>query len=232
MESLIRAIRRSPKATPRRVNPILLLGLISTLVLSITILASAKTGGGSAGDATGGGSASDALAAATGQVGMPYGYGTDGGGSFSCTGLVRHALRSAGVDANAPWDHLAYLGTYPTHDTPVPGDVVVYPDGVAMYVGDNTVVMANEVDQVVGYYPMDLVGTPLGFANPYGGTSNPAAVDPAVPADQTAVDPVLEDPAAIDPALLDQPLLDDAVFDPALVDPALVDPVAVDPMIF
>ena len=233
---------------PRRVNPILLLGLIVALVLSVAILASAKTKGGSAGDATGGGSASDALAAATGQVGTPYGYGTDGGGSFSCTGLVRHALRSAGVDANAPWDHMAYLSLYPTHDTPVPGDVVVYPDGVAMYVGDNTVVMANEMDQVVGYYPMDQVGTPLGFANPYGGTTDPPAVDPAVPADRTAVKPLLEDSAAIDSALLDEPLLDEplledptaidpalldeTVLDPTLIDPAVVDPAMVDPMIF
>ena len=205
---------------PRRVNPILLLGLIIAAVLSVTILASAKTGGGlQQGDATGGGSASDALAAATGQVGMPYGWGTDGGGSFSCTGLVRHALRSAGVDANAPWDHLAYLSAYPTRDTPVPGDVVVYPDGVGMYVGDNTVVMANEVDQVVGYYPMDLVGTPIGFANPYGGASDPAAVEP-----------VLEDSAAIDPAVLDQPMLDETVIDPTLVDPALTDTIVLDPV--
>ena len=215
-ESLIRAIRRSPKAMPRRVNPILLLGLIIAVVLSVAILASANTGGGSAGGAPGGGSASDALAAATGQVGTPYGYGTDGGGSFSCTGLVRHALRSAGVDPNAPWDHLAYLGAYPTRDTPVPGDVVVYPDGVAMYMGDNMVVMANDADQVVGYYPMDLVGTPLGFANPYGGTLDPAAVDPA----------------AADPAFLDQPVFDETAIDPALVDPVAVDPAAVDPTVF
>lgn len=220
---------------PRRVNPILLLGLIVALVLSVAILASAKTKGGSAGDATGGGSASDALAAATGQVGTPYGFGTDGGGSFSCTGLVRHALRSAGVDANAPWDHMAYLSLYPTHDTPVPGDVVVYPDGVAMYVGDNTVVMANEMDQVVGYYPMDQVGTPLGFANPYGGTTDPPAVDPAVPADRTAVKPLLEDSAAIDSALLDEPLLDEPLLDEPLLDeplldePLLEDPTVIDP---
>ncbi len=236
---------------PQRVNPILLLGLIIAVVLSVAVLASAKTGGGSAGDATGGGSASDALAAATGQVGMPYGWGTDGGGSFSCTGLVRHALKSAGIDANAPWDHLAYLSAYPTHDTPVPGDVVVYPDGVGMYVGDNTVVMANEVDQVVGYYPMDLVGTPLGFANPYGGAADPAAVDPAAvdqpvleetgidpalfdPAavDPTLVDPTLVDPTLVDPSAVDLPFIDSAVLDPALLDPALVDPAAVDPMAF
>lgn len=231
-----------------RVNPIMLLGLIVALVLSIAILASAKTGGGSQGDATGGGSPGDALAAATGQVGAPYGFGTDGGGSFSCTGLARFALRSAGVDANAPWDHMAYLSAYPTRDTPVPGDVVVYPDGVAMYVGDNTVVMANEVDQVVGYYPMDQVGTPLGFANPYGGTLDPAAVDSAmpidetvvdqeIPADQVAVDPIMDDPAlvdplAVDPAFVDPAFVDPTVVEPIVEEPIMDDPALVDPMMF
>ncbi len=209
---------------PRRVNPIVLLGLIIALVLSIAIFAGARTGGGSPDAAVG---------AAMGQVGAPYGFGTDGGGSFSCTGLVRHALRSAGVDPNAPWDHMAYLSAYPTRDKPVPGDVVVYPDGVAMYIGNDQVVMANEVDQVVGTYGMNEVGTPVGFANPYGGTLDPAASDPTVsePAvfDETAVEPVLEDPAVLDPTLVDPALVDPALVEPVLFDETAVDPIAIDP---
>ncbi|MCA1718933.1 MAG: NlpC/P60 family protein [Actinobacteria bacterium] len=154
------------------------------------------------------------MAAATGQVGMPYAWGTDGPGTFSCVGLVRHALRSAGVDANAPWDHMAYLSVYPTVSSPQPGDVVVYPDGAAMYVGDGTIVMANEWDQVVGYYPMDLVGTPVGFARPYGGPIDPAATGPADPVevepamiDPTAVDPMIPaDQTVVDPLAVEQPL--------------------------
>ena len=148
----------------RRVNPVVLISLITALILSIAIFAAANTGGGR--DA--------ALGAATGQVGMPYGFGTDGPGSFSCTGLVRHALRSAGVDPNAPWDHMAYLGAYPTVSEPQPGDVVVYPDGAAMYAGNGQVVMANHADGVVGLYGMNEIGTPVGFANPYGGAVDPA----------------------------------------------------------
>jgi cell wall-associated NlpC family hydrolase len=164
----------------RRVNPVVLISLITVLILSIAIFAVANTGGGR--DA--------ALGAATGQVGMPYGFGTDGPGSFSCTGLVRHALRSAGVDPNAPWDHMAYLGAYPTVSEPQPGDVVVYPDGAAMYVGNGQVVMANHADGVVGLYGMNEIGTPVGFANPYGGAVDPAISDPAAvqPAGQMAVD--------------------------------------------
>jgi NlpC/P60 family len=176
----------------RRVNPVVLISLITVLILSIAIFAVANTGGGR--DA--------ALGAATGQVGMPYGFGTDGPGSFSCTGLVRHALRSAGVDPNAPWDHMAYLGAYPTVSDPQPGDVVVYPDGAAMYVGNGQVVMANHADGVVGLYGMNEIGTPVGFANPYGdgGAVDPAMSDPAAvqPAGGQALDPAL---APLDPAL-------------------------------
>src|SRR5918995_4542983 len=167
---------------PRRVKPVVLIGLIAALVLSIALLAGAKGGGGSR-DA--------ALAAATGQIGMPYGFGTDGPGSFSCTGLVRHALRSAGVDDSAPWDHMAYLGVYPTVSDPQPGDVVVYPDGAAMYVGNGQIVMANHADGKVGTYGMNEVGTPVGFASPYGGAGD-QKLDPA-PLDQK-----------LDPAPLDQ----------------------------
>jgi hypothetical protein len=160
-----------------------------------------------------------------GEVGTPYGFGTDGPGSFSCTGLVRHALRSAGVDPNAPWDHMAYLGAYPTVSEPQPGDVVVYPDGVAMYTGGGQVVMANHADGAVGTYGMNEVGTPVGFVNPYGdGAANPAAADdPAAvqPAEGTAIDP-----AAVDPGL--DSLEFDPGVDPAAVDPG-VDPAAVDP---
>ena len=181
----------------RRVKPVVLVGLIATLILSIALLAGANTGGRDA-----------ALGAAMGEVGTPYGFGTDGPGSFSCTGLVRHALRSAGVDPNAPWDHMAYLGAFPTVSEPQPGDVVVYPDGVAMYTGGGQVVMANHADGVVGTYGMNEVGTPVGFANPYGdGAADPAAADdPAAvrPAEGRAVDPAM----AVDPAIAADPAID------------------------
>jgi hypothetical protein len=212
----------------RRVNPVVLISLITALILSLAIFAAAKPGGGSP-DA--------ALGAAMGAVGAPYGFGTDGGGSFSCTGLVRHALRSAGVDPNAPWDHMAYLSVYPTVSDPQPGDVVVYPDGAAMYAGDGTIVMANEVDGVVGTYGLNEVGTPVGFARPYGGAVDPAAVQPAeglaidpAAVDPTIVDPALSEPMAVDPALADPAFVDPAFVDPAFVDPAFVDPALSDPM--
>ena len=212
----------------RRVNPVILLGLTMVIALSLALSAGAQSGGGSPGDAVG---------AAMGQVGKPYVFGTDGPDTFSCAGLVRFALRSAGVDANAPWGHGEYLGVYPNVFSPEPGDVVVYPSGVAMYVGGGTVVMANEVDGSVGTYPMDSIGTPVGFARPpYGGAAHPVGSDPAM------VDPAAVNPATLDPAVPAEeapvePLMpvEEVAVEPLIpveqtVDPAVVDPVAGDSM--
>lgn len=203
---------------PRRLKPIVLLSLITVIVLSLALFAGAQSGGG-------------AVGTAMGQVGKPYAFGTDGPGTFSCTGLVRFALRSIGI-MDAPWDHYAYLSTYPNVASPEPGDVVVYPDGAAMYIGGGSVVMANHADGVVGTYPMDTIGTPVGFARPTGGAVDPAAVDPAAaPVDQMAVDPALVDPTIpVDQTMVDPALADPAWVDPALVDSTIpVDPMAVDP---
>ena len=199
---------------PRRVNLIMLLGLIIALILSLGLFAGAQSGGG-------------AVGTALGQVGKPYAFGTDGPGSFSCTGLVRFALRSIGI-MDAPWDHYAYLSQYPNVASPEPGDVVVYPDGAAMYIGGGEVVMSNHADGAVGTYPMDAIGTPVGFARPTGGPVDPAA------ADQAGVNPAVAEPAAIEPAVdpaipLDQTAVDPAAVDPAFVDPAVVEPMSADP---
>jgi hypothetical protein len=139
---------------PRRLSPIMLLSTIIVLVLSLGLFAGAQGGGG-------------AVGTALGQVGKPYAFGTDGPGTFSCTGLVRFALRSIGI-MDAPWDHYAYLSAYPNVSKPEPGDVVVYPDGAAMYIGNDQVVMANHADGAVGTYPMGAIGVPVGFARPTG----------------------------------------------------------------
>src|SRR5215204_7652107 len=203
---LIQTKRRSPKRMPRRLNPIVLLSLVIALVLSLGLFAGAQSGGG-------------AVGTALGQVGKPYAMGTDGPGTFSCTGLVRFALRSIGI-MDAPWDHYAYLSAYPNVSKPEPGDVVVYPDGAAMYIGNDQVVMSNHADGAVGTYPMGAIGIPVGFARPSGKVTDTAAIDPAMgdmtePAadDQTklagqgaAYDPVPTDaPMADEPALLNEP---------------------------
>ena len=178
------------------------------------------------------------MGTALGQVGKPYALGTDGPGTFSCTGLVRFALRSIGIN-DAPWDHMAYLGAYPTVTSPEPGDVVVYPDGAAMYIGNGEVVMASHADGAVGTYPMNSIGTPVGFARPTGS----GGTDPETrPTGSGGTDPAVVDPAPVDPAPVEsapaEPVapfdqtaapVDQTVVDPAGIEPTVVDPTAAEP---
>ena len=118
--------------------------------------------------AGGGGTAGAALGAAEGQLGMPFALGTDGPDTFSCVGLMRHALRTAGVDADAPWVPEEYLSRY----APVapgdlqPGDIVIYPGWATMYAGNGQLVNANEFEGIVTHTPMDVAGEPLGIVRP------------------------------------------------------------------
>src|SRR5919107_458989 len=159
---------------PRRLRPRVLVSLLVVLILSLALFAGAQTGGG-------------AVGTALGQVGKPYALGTDGPGTFSCTGLVRFALRSIGI-MDAPWDHYAYLSAYPNVSKPEPGDVVVYPDGAAMYIGNDQVVMSNHADGAVGTYPMGAIRVPVGFARPTadGTTGGQTPVGSEAPADGEA----------------------------------------------
>jgi hypothetical protein len=231
---------------PRRLSPIMLLSIVIVLVLSLGLFAGAQGGGG-------------AVGTALGQVGKPYAFGTDGPNTFSCTGLVRFALRSIGI-MDAPWDHYAYLSAYPNVSKPEPGDVVVFPDGAAMYVGNDQVVMANHADGKVGTYPMGAIGVPVGFARPTGEVTDTADGDPAT-GDQTklaaddqtklagqgAYDPVPTDaPMADEPALLNEPApiepapdesgvpvlpapIEPAPNETGMIEPAAIEPAAIEP---
>ena len=157
----------------RRVNPIMLLGLITVLVLSLGILATAQLGGG--------GTAGDALGAAQSQLGKPFAMASDGPDAFSCAGLIRYALRVTGVDANAPWSAEGMLGAYPAVDPAnlQPGDLVLWPDHATMYAGNGMVVNANQVEGLVTHTSMDALGPPMGIVRPpYGGAGQVPLTDP------------------------------------------------------
>jgi hypothetical protein len=170
-----------------RVNPIVLLGLIIVSVLTTGVLASALSGGG--------GTASDALGAAESQMGKPFVMGTDGPDTFSCVGLMRYALRTAGVDPDAPWVPEEYLSRY----APVapgdlqPGDIVIFPGWATMYAGNGQVVNANEAEGRVTHTSMDAAGQPLGIVRPpYGGGGKPAQQPVPSTQQDPAIDPVTD----------------------------------------
>ncbi len=184
---------------PRRVNPIVLLGLIVVLILSLGIVADAQLGRGTAGDAVGVGEA---------QLGKPFVMSTDGPDTFSCVGLMRHILRTIGVDGDAPWVPEAYLSKYSPVDLANlrPGDIVIYPGWATMYVGNGELLNANEVRGFVTHTPMSYAGVPLGAVRPpYGGSHQPPseAADPLMqPVSEGVIDPPLAQPVSeevIDP---------------------------------
>src|SRR5215210_1522807 len=178
---------------PGRVNPAILLAIVSAAVFSLGVVASAQILEGPADilPAEGlvdttipvensmdaafpveeqfavglGGTASDALGVGEAQLGKPFVMATDGPDTFSCVGLMRYILRTTGVDPDAPWVPEEYLGRYAPVDPAniQPGDIVIYPGWATMYAGDGMLINANEMEGVVTHTPMDVAGAPLGI---------------------------------------------------------------------
>jgi len=156
----------------RRVNLLILLGLVIVLVLSFSLAASAQTKG----------SAESAVAIGKAQLGDPFEYGADGPDSFSCTGLMRYILRENGNDPDAPWVAEEYLNKYTRVSAAdmKPGDIVIFTgDWATMYVGDGMLLNANEVDRQVTLTPIEAAGEPLGVVRPYNSqeANTPAAAN-------------------------------------------------------
>ena len=180
-----------------RVNPVILLGIVTVAVLSLGVAAGAHILEGPAdilpvaeGPANPditvensmdaafpveeqfaqalGGTASDALGVGEAQLGKPFVMATDGPDTFSCVDLMRHILRTSGVDTDAPWVPEEYLCRYAPVDPAnvQPGDIVIYPNWATMYAGNGMVLNANEFEGFVTHTPMDVAGEPLGIVRP------------------------------------------------------------------
>jgi hypothetical protein len=217
----------------RRVNPVVLLGLIIVLVLSFGFLASAQILEGlgnviPTGDAVdtpannapaGGATGGDPVGVGMAQLGAPFQLGSDGPGAFSCVGLMRHILRTTGIDPNAPWVPEEYLSRYAPADlsNPQPGDIIIYPGWATMYAGDGMLLNANEAVGAVTLTPISSAGAPLGAVRPGGGGG--------VPADTVPTDPIVTGDPTVpsDPSVIDDPALQGNI-DPTLqgyIDPAI-----------
>jgi cell wall-associated NlpC family hydrolase len=84
------------------------------------------------------------------QVGTPYVWGGERPGGFDCSGLVRYAFEAAGLDVPHRADLQWFLGSHPSQDQLLPGDLVFYSnDGTAqgihhvgIYLGEGLMVVA------------------------------------------------------------------------------------------
>ena len=211
----------------RRVNPIMLIGLILIVVLSVGVFAGAQLGGGAAADAVGVGEA---------QLGKPFQMATDGPGTFSCSGLMRYILRTTGVDGNAPWVPEEYLSRY----TPVdlanlqPGDIVIMPNWATMYIGNGMLLNANEVFGTVKHTPLIYAGTPLGAVRPpYLGSQSSATQTLHHATEQVTTESVTtEQPMTFESLVSAGPLMADPMATEQLVaaEPTADEPLAAEPL--
>ena len=202
---------------PRRVNPIILLGLVIVLFFSSLISAMAQIGaplaptGGSTAAPLGGASGGSAVGLALGVTGAPHVEGAEGPNAFSCTGLLRWVGKNLGFP-DLPWAPGGWY-SYPQRiGAPQAGDVIILPGGggVGLALGDGRMVMSNAVDGVVGTYDVGVMGgtaviPPWNGAtggNPTVGNNlpaaNPVGGDPTVGNNLPAANPTgtVGDPAA------------------------------------
>jgi cell wall-associated NlpC family hydrolase len=114
--------------------------------------------------------AARAMSVALAQIGKPYVYGTAGPSTFDCSGLMMYAYAAAGVllthNAASQFDETSRI----TEAQLLPGDLVFYdsygggdPGHVAMYIGHEDVVSANQPGTYIQTQSISYDGSPIGF---------------------------------------------------------------------
>lgn len=107
----------------------------------------------------------DVVSIALAQVGKSYVSGAEGPNAFDCSGLVYYVFNQAGVKIPrlssdgyfAKYAHVSKASLQP-------GDVVVYPGHIAIYVGNGEIVSASTPRGGVKHYGMTMPGSPIGYA--------------------------------------------------------------------
>jgi hypothetical protein len=175
---------------PRRVNPIILLGLVIVLFFSSLISAIAQIGPSTGGSTAGasGGLGSSAVGLALGKQGALHVEGAEGPDAFSCTGLLRWVGRNLGFDG-LPWAPSGWYAYPQRNGAALAGDVIILPGaaGVGLALGDGRMVMSNAATGVVGIYDQGVMGGTVVIPPWNGGDSTVPATDPTVPATNSTI---------------------------------------------
>jgi len=131
--------------------------------------AAATSGAGSgnvSGSVQGSGRARTAVAFAYAQLGKPYQWGSDGPGSYDCSGLTQASWRAAGV--SMPHSARGQYNAFPrvSLSALAPGDLIYYNGHIAIYVGGGMIIHASTPGTPVSKVPVRGGGRPIGAVRP------------------------------------------------------------------
>ncbi len=98
------------------------------------------------------------------QVGKAYRFGATGPNAFDCSGLIFYAFKQSGVNVPRLTSD-GYYAKYPkvSRSDLQPGDLVVSPGHIGIYIGNGQIVHASTPRGGVKIAPVGVAGPPFGY---------------------------------------------------------------------
>jgi secreted transglycosylase len=110
---------------------------VPKIMAMAAVMAQDTVGGGGGGDR-----GATILATARSKIGLPYVWGAEGPDGYDCSGLVKEAYQSAGIELVHSSGQQCSAGTVVTKENAQPGDLVCWDGHVALWVGGDQIIEA------------------------------------------------------------------------------------------